>query len=61
MRLVIVPYNLRIAIYEAIDKQLELCQEARPDREYFYQALLEYFDKHGIIPDFKIEKKCINI
>ena len=56
-RFVIVPNILRDKIYEKIDEQLEKVPEAREGREIFYQQLIDYFDEHGIIPDFKIIPK----
>ena len=52
--LVIVPNVLRDAINEKLDLALKECPEAASGREYFYQRLLQYFDEHGILPEFKI-------
>lgn len=56
MRVVVVPNALSDAIYAAIDKQLVDHPGAKPDRENYYDQLLAYYDEHGIIPDFKIER-----
>jgi len=57
MSLVIVPNSLRDAINEKIDTALLECPEAAPDRDYFYSVLLNYFDEHGHIPEFRLQKK----
>ena len=54
--IVIVPNELRDAINRALDCALEDCPEAERDRESLYHQLLEYFDEHGSIPEFKIAK-----
>jgi hypothetical protein len=28
----------------------------RPEREQLFQQLLAYFDNHGVLPDFTLEK-----
>ena len=55
-KLVIVPNNLRDAIYARIDAALVDCPDAAPDRELFYSKLLEAFDELGFIPEFSLEK-----
>ena len=60
MRLVIVPNELRDAINDSIDRArvragisaLEL-SDSRPT---IYQALLEYFDEHGTVPDIDLKR-----
>jgi len=56
MRTVLVPNELRDAIYERIDEALKVCPDAAQDRELFYRALLEAYDDLGYIPDFSLEK-----
>lgn len=57
MTLVIVPNCLHNAINAAIDKALAQAPNAAPDRDIFYQTLLEYFDLHGELPDFSLVKR----
>lgn len=53
-RMVIVPNELRDAINAAIDEQIAKVPDAAPDREHFYQTLLNYYDQHGVIPPFEL-------
>lgn len=55
-RAVIVFKELSDAIYAKIDEQLKLHPGAKIHREDFFNQLLSYYDKHGVIPDCKIEK-----
>ena len=55
--LVIVPNSLRAQIYQAIDEQLAEHPDAAPDREIFYETLLSYFNEHGVVPDFSLQRK----
>ena len=57
MKIVIVPNTLRDAINKKIDSALTDCPEAAPDRDIFYQTILNYFDEHGELPDFKLVRK----
>lgn len=57
MRMVIVPNSLSEAIYAKIDEQIALVPDAAKDREPLYQQLLDYFDEHGVIPDFSLVRK----
>lgn len=54
---VIVPNELSDAIYERIDKQLEKVPSLVDQREDIYHELLAYFNEHGVIPDFTLEKR----
>ena len=56
-RAVIVPNDLRDAIYEKVDEAILLAPNATSDREHYYQQLLNYFDEHGCIPDFTLLKE----
>lgn len=60
-RTVIVPNSLHNAINTAVDKALEQTPAAAPDRDIFYQTLLEYFDLHGELPEFNLVKKELAI
>lgn len=55
MSFVIVPNELRDAIYAKIDPQLESLPLLKDKREEIYSQLLSYYDDHGKIPDFNIE------
>lgn len=57
MSIVVVPNDLRDAIYAAIDKELNgrPCDDA--DREVIYEQILAYFDEHGRIPDFSLKSQ----
>lgn len=57
MSFVIIPNDLRDQIYAAIDAQLQFVPEAKPDREHFYQTLLNHYNEFGVIPEFSLEKK----
>ena len=57
MPIVIVPNVLADAINKRLDDAFLLCPEAVKDRDHLYHQLLEYFDEHGIIPEFEIKKK----
>lgn len=54
MKCVIVPDSLREAIYKRVDAAIALVPDSAPDREIYYGHLLDYFDAHGLIPDFSI-------
>lgn len=56
MRIVVVPNDLRDAINAKLDAALAECPEAAPDREHFYDTLLNYYDEHGSLPDFHLAK-----
>jgi hypothetical protein len=55
--LVIVPNYLSAEIYRKVDEALVGHPDAVPDREIFYETLLSYFNEHGIIPEFELQKK----
>ncbi len=52
--LVIVPNDLRDAIYAKIDAALEEAPDAAPDREVFYDQLLSHYNEHGVVADFTL-------
>jgi hypothetical protein len=54
--LVIVPDSLSDAIYAKVDEAIAAVPDAAPDREFFYGAILDHFNKHGVIPDFSLVK-----
>ena len=56
MKLVIVPNDLRDAINKKLDECYAAVPDAAADREAHYSMLLEYFDEHGVIPAFTVEK-----
>jgi hypothetical protein len=49
-RTVIIPNHVHDAINAKLDELLALVPDAAQDRDIFYDALLEYFDNHGVIP-----------
>lgn len=58
MAIYIIPNELRDQINARLDEALKDFPECLDeDREILYHQLLEYFNEHGIIPDFKLEKK----
>ena len=56
-RMVIVPNSLRDAIMKKLDAEIAKHPDAEKDREVLYEQLLGYFDEHGVIPEFSLEKK----
>jgi hypothetical protein len=60
MSCVIVPNSLRDAIYAKVDDALVGAPDAAPDRDYFYGVLLNYFNEHGVIPDFELKAKILS-
>ena len=62
MPMVIVPNELADAIHAKISAAIAELPEgehetAEADRPALYQHLLSYFDEHGMIPDFSLQKK----
>lgn len=55
--IVIVPNNLRDALYTKIDEQLVSHPGLIEQREEIYKDLLTYFDEHGVIPNFSLQEK----
>jgi hypothetical protein len=55
--LVIVPNSLRDAINAKLDAAIAEVPDAEKDREILYGQLLDYFDEHGVVPDFSLAKK----
>lgn len=53
----IVPDPLRDAINEKLDAAIKLCPEAETERERLFRELLEHFNEHGVVPDFKLALK----
>ena len=56
-RLVIVPNYVADLINKRIDDVIAEVPDAARDRDYFYQVLLDHFDKHGEVPEFTLEKR----
>jgi hypothetical protein len=52
--MIIVPNTLKYAIHVKIDEQM--IPELEDSREEIYQQLLEYYNKWGAIPRFRLEK-----
>ena len=55
----IVPNYIADAINAKLDAAFAECPEAAKDREVLYGHLLDYFDEHGVIPEFSVKKKEI--
>jgi len=60
MSFVIVPNALRDAIYAKVDAAIAGAPDAAPDRDYFYGVLLDYFNEHGVIPDFELKARVLS-
>lgn len=58
MSFVIVPNSLRDEIYAKVDAAIAEVPDAAPDRECFYSELLNYYNEHGVIPNFSLQKKA---
>jgi hypothetical protein len=56
----IVPHTLSEAIYKKVDAALKDQPDAAPDREYFYGILLDYYNEHGVIPDFTLKVRILS-
>ncbi len=54
--IVVVPNALRDAINDVLDRAIAECPGAATERDALYEQLLAYFDEHGVIPDFTIER-----
>ena len=52
--MLIVPNDLRDAIYHSIDEKLTALQAGmvEAERERLYHELLQYWDDHGVIPEY---------
>ena len=57
MTLVIVPDSLAAAINAKLDAALAEIPEAAVDRDILYHRLLSFFNEHGYVPEFSIERK----
>lgn len=53
----VIPNSLREAINAKLDEQIRLAPDAEKDRETLFRQLVDYFDEHGVIPDFSLVKK----
>jgi hypothetical protein len=54
----IVPTYIADAINAKLDAAFAQCPDAAKDREILYGQLLDYFDEHGVVPDFKLGLKA---
>lgn len=57
IKMVVIPDALGRAIDAALDKALAETPEASPDRPYFYNELLCFYDEHGYVPEFSLVQK----
>lgn len=60
MSWVIVPNGLRDAIYAKVDAAIVEAPDAAPDREYFYGLLLDYYNEHGVVPEFTLKARVLS-
>lgn len=56
--LVRVPNELHNLIHTAIDKALDGRPCTDTDRKTLYDQLLSYFNEHGVVPGFSLEKSA---
>lgn len=57
MRVVVVPNKLRDAIQDKMRAKLNGRRITDADFEHLYTELLNYYDTHGVIPEFDITLK----
>jgi hypothetical protein len=55
--MVIVPNDIRDAINAKLDAAILAVPDAAKDRDALYEQLLDYFDQHGVVPDFTLTPK----
>jgi hypothetical protein len=53
----IVPDSLRHAIDMKLDAAILACPQAGKERESLFLKLLNYYDEHGVVPDFVLTPK----
>jgi hypothetical protein len=59
--ILIVPTALHDAINSKLDAALAECPGTQlDDREALYAQLLEYFDEHGVVPEFRLVKIIVD-
>jgi hypothetical protein len=56
MMVLIIPNYVADAINAKLDIALAECPEAVGDRDALYHQLLGYFDEHGVIPNFSLQR-----
>ena len=57
MSFLIVPTAISSAINAKLDAAFQECPEAKEDRRVLYEQLLDFYDEHGYVPNFELEKK----
>lgn len=57
MRYLIVPNTVNDRIMSALDKALLETPDAEDSRQSLYNQLLDYYDEHGHVPEFSLEKE----
>lgn len=55
---IIVPDSVDYAINAKLDAALADCPDAEADRDELFRVLLAYFDEHGVLPEFTLQKKA---
>lgn len=58
MRVRIIPNDLADAISAKLDAAIAECPDAAGDRDVLYNQLLDYFDEHGVVPDFSLQRNA---
>ena len=53
----IVPDSLREAINAALDDAIAKSPDAAPWRDNLYSHLVAFFDEHGYIPEFSLQRR----
>jgi len=53
----VVPDSLRHAINAKLDAAIAEHPDAERDREALYRHLLSFFNEHGYVPEFTLQKK----
>jgi hypothetical protein len=57
MRIVIVPDTLADAINAKLEAAYLLVPDAAKERANHFHVLLDYYNEHGVLPDFSLVKK----
>jgi hypothetical protein len=52
----IVPDALYNEIHTRLNEEFKKFPDAEADRDSLYRQLLDYFDEHGALPEFTLEK-----
>ena len=58
MRCVVVYDELREVLYRRVDDEIKRSGAPVGERDQHYMTLLRYYDEHGVIPDFTLQKQA---